>query len=281
RPWFTSASQDGAISLTEPYFFFFLQTSGVTLSRRSADGKSVLGADFTLDSLSKQMSTMGFSDSAQLILFDNQFRPLAQHNTKFELQQDPSQIAQQLQQSTFAPILNRVSSQTLYETVNMNGTTWSVTLTPVLLNDNVRLLLAEAVPQDDLIADLLSMRDQQIFVALIMLAIAFAVVGFVAQRLASPLGNLVQLTDNITRFEFKKTRYPKSRIREVANLTQSIELMEHTLHDLLRLLRETASNQEFGVLAKTITHQSYLITRAETILLYTYANENNQFITAA
>ncbi|MBF4282252.1 HD domain-containing protein [Vibrio anguillarum] len=281
RPWFTSASQDGAIRLTEPYFFFFLQTSGVTLSRRSTDGKSVLGADFTLDSLSKQMSTMGFSDSAQLILFDNQFRPLAQHNTKFELQQDPSQIAQQLQQSTFAPILNRVSSQTLYETVNMNGTTWSVTLTPVLLNDNVRLLLAEAVPQDDLIADLLSMRDQQIFVALIMLAIAFAVVGFVAQRLASPLGNLVQLTDNITRFEFKKTRYPKSRIREVANLTQSIELMEHTLHDLLRLLRETASNQEFGVLAKTITHQSYLITRAETILLYTYANENNQFITAA
>jgi HD-GYP domain-containing protein (c-di-GMP phosphodiesterase class II) len=103
----------------------------------------------------------------------------------------------------------------------------------------------------------------------------------VAERLARPLTNLVVQTDNISRFDFQKTRYPKSAIKEVADLTKSIELMEHTLHDLLRLLRDTASNQDFDVLAKIITHQSYLVTRAETILLYTYSSETQRFTTAA
>lgn len=102
-----------------------------------------------------------------------------------------------------------------------------------------------------------------------------------AERLARPLTNLVVQTDNISRFDFQKTRYPKSAIKEVADLTKSIELMEHTLHDLLRLLRDTASNQDFDVLAKIITHQSYLVTRAETILLYTYSSETQRFTTAA
>ncbi|MDA0118832.1 HD domain-containing phosphohydrolase [Vibrio sp. T11.5] len=281
RPWFVNADPDGDIRLTEPYFFYFLKTNGVTLSRRSSDGGKVVAADFTLSSLSEQIGEIGFSNNTKLVLFDNQFRVLAQHQTSIDLTQENGQIRQQLEQSLFAPILNRHSSQTLYEAFVQEGQDWSVTLTPVVLNEHVRLLLAEATPQDDLLVNLLSMRDRQIIVAIVMLALSFLVVWLVANKLATPLHNLVLLTDNITRFDFKKTRYPRSAIREVANLTESIELMEHTLHDLLRLLRETASNQDFSVLAKTITHQSYLVTKAETIVLYTYAEKQNAFEVSA
>lgn len=281
RPWFTNADPDGDIRLTEPYFFYFLKTNGVTLSRRSADGGKVVAADFTLSSLSQQIGEIGFSDNTKLMLFDNQFRVLAQHQTGVDLALDNEQIQQKLENSLFTPILDRHSSQTLYEPVVDDGKNWAVTLTPVVLNEHVRLLLAEATPQDDLLANLLSMRDRQITVAMAMLAICFVVVWVVANKLATPLQNLVLLTDNIARFDFKKTRYPKSVIKEVANLTESIELMEHTLHDLLRLLRDTASNQDFSVLAKTITHQSYLVTKAETIVLYTYSEQHKTFETAA
>ncbi|MEF1183760.1 HD domain-containing phosphohydrolase, partial [Vibrio sinaloensis] len=157
----------------------------------------------------------------------------------------------------------------------------SITLTPVNLNRHTRILLAEATPQDDLLSTLLSLRDKQITVAFSLMSMSFIVVWFVAQRLATPLQNLMYQTDSIARFDFKKTRYSKSVIKEVANLTTSIELMEHTLHDLLRLLRETASNQDFSVLAKTITHQSYLVTRAETIVLYTKESADSPFDVAA
>lgn len=282
RPWFTNADLDGEIRLTEPYLFYSMNVNGVTLSRRSPDGSKVVGADFTLESLSDQISKIGYSNNSKLVLFDNQFRVLAHHQANIDLSSDHATTINQLLGGVFRNILNRVSSQSLFETaVDDNKNLWSVTLTPVTLNQHVRLLLAEATPQDDLISNLLSMRDRQITVALSMMLASFLVVWLVAVRLSNPLQKLVALTDDIARFDFKKTRYPKSMIKEVANLTQSIELMEHTLHDLLRLLRETASNQDFTILAKTITHQSYMVTRAETIMLFAYSESEQQFTIAA
>lgn len=281
RPWFVNAESDGEIRLTEPYFFYFLKTNGVTLSRRSADGEKVVAADFTLDSLSQQISEIGFSSNSKLILFDNSFAPLAQHQSGLDLTQPKETFAPRLEDSVFRPILNRISSQTLYATSTDQEGDWSITLTPVALNKHVRLLLAEATPQNDLVANLLSMRDRQVTVALIMMFFSFLIVWYVSKRLANPLQNLVLLTDNIARFDFKKTRYPKSFIKEVANLTESIELMEHTLHDLLSLLRDTAGNHDFALLARTITHQSYLVTKAETILLSVYSEQDSRFSIAA
>ncbi|MCK6263694.1 HD domain-containing protein [Vibrio sp. ZSDE26] len=281
RPWFINADIDGEIRLTDPYMFYFLKTNGVTLSRRSINGKAVLGADFTLDSMSKQISEIGFSSNSKILLFDSNFDVLAHHQSGLDLNQPLDKLNESINSSVFKSILNRISTQTLYEQVSYSNLLWSITLTPVTLNNHARLLLAEATPQDDLISNLVSMRNKQISVAILMLAVSFLIVWIIARRLANPLQNLVDLTDNIARFDFKKTRYPKSMIKEVTNLTQSIELMEHTLHDLLRLLRETASNQDFNVLAKTITHQSYLVTRAETIILFVYSEQEEKFNTAA
>ncbi|NVD07793.1 HD domain-containing protein [Vibrio sp. JPW-9-11-11] len=265
RPWFQNASNDGEIRLTNPYFFYFLKTTGVTLSRRSANGMSVVGADFTLSALSEQLSLMGYSLGTQLMLFDDKFQVLGHHNTGLN---DDQLTREHLSKTVFAPVLNRLSSQTLYETPEYQQQSWSLTLTPVQLNGSTRLLLAEATPQEDLLAPLISLRDKQVIVAISLLSLSFILVWLVSQRLARPLRALMEQTDNIARFDFKKTRYSRSVITEVANLTKSIELMEHTLYDLLRLLRETASNQDFSVLAKTIAHQSFLVTRAETIVLF-------------
>ena len=281
RPWFKNADKDGEIRLTNPYFFYFLKTNGITLARRTPNGNSVVGADFTLNSLSEQISQLGYSDSSRLILFDNQFHVLAQHQSEIKLDDDISAVRDKLEGSIFASVLDRVSSQILYEQASQDNTNWSITLTPVSLNKHTRILLAEATPQEDLLQNLLSMRNKQVQVAFSLLAVSFLVVWFVAKRLANPLQALMQQTDSIARFDFKKTRYSRSVIKEVANLTTSIELMEHTLHDLLRLLRETASNQDFNVLAKTVTHQSYLVTRAETIVLYTKDSADGEYETAA
>src|SRR5690606_24143470 len=43
----------------------------------------------------------------------------------------------------------------------------------------------------------------------------------------------------------------------------------------------TASNQDFDLLAKTIAHQAYLVTKAETIMLYIQSDEEKKLITAA
>ena len=277
RPWYKSAEIDGQIRITEPYFFFFLKTYGITLSRTSIDGTHVIGADFTLDSLSQHLSTLNTTENAKLVIFDSQFHLLAQHNTDLALTDDAKTVEDKLAKSVFASVAGRISSQTLYETPNYADEDWSVTLTPIELSEHVQLRLAEANLQKELLKDLISMRNKQISIAIGLLLISYVLVWFISQRLARPLVHLVELTDNIARFDFKKTRYPKTMIRELGDLTQSIQLMEHTLTDLLRLLRETASNHEFDVLAKTIARQSYMITKAETIQLYTYDPQQQAF----
>ncbi|RTZ17217.1 metal-dependent phosphohydrolase [Vibrio aquaticus] len=281
RPWFVNTTKDGTIRLTEPYYFYFLKTYGVTLSRRSPNGDYVVGADFTLSSLSEQVSKLGYSNNTKLMLFDHQFKLLAHHNVPVQKAEEEQPVTPINGPYIFSPFIGKSATQTLYETIESDGQSWSITLTPVNLNKQTRLLLAEATPQDDLLASLLSMRDKQVKVAMSMLAMSFVIVWFVAQRLARPLNALMAQTENISRFNFKKTRYNKSVIREVANLTKSIELMEHTLYDLLRLLRDTAQNQDFCVLAKTLAHQTYLVTKAETIHFYTWDEQSEKFVCAA
>ncbi|GHW31870.1 chemotactic transducer-related protein [Vibrio cholerae] len=283
RPWYLNAANDGVIRITEPYLFFTLQTYGLTLSRRSFSGKQVVGADLTLKALSSELSKLGFSDHSQLILLDQQLRPLAEHNSGLNLRSDPEQIKQSLlnTDTPFASVMSRITSQAQYDTPHSQGQDWVTTLTPVKLNQQLHLFLAQATPKDELLADLITLRNRQITSAIVLLLFCFPVVIWVAKRLSSPLHNLIQLTDNIARFNFKKTRYPQTMITEAANLSQSIQLMEHALHDLLRLLRETTNNQDFAQLARTIAHQSYAITKAETILMYVYDQENNQFSVAA
>ncbi|WP_176470554.1 HD domain-containing phosphohydrolase [Vibrio metoecus] len=283
RPWYLNAENDGIVRLTEPYLFFTLQTYGLTLSRRSFNGKQVVGADLTLKALSNELGKLGFSDHSQLVLLDQQLRPLAEHNSGLNLRNKPEQIKQSLlnDDTPFASVMNRISSQPQYDTPHSQDKDWVTTLTPVKLNQQLNLFLAQATPKEELLADLITLRNRQITSAIVLLLLCFPVVIWVAKRLSSPMHNLIQLTDNIARFNFKKTRYPQTLITEVGNLSQSIQLMEHALHDLLRLLRETTNNQDFSQLAKTIAHQSYVITKAETILLYVLDQEGHDFSVAA
>ncbi|MDG3085396.1 HD domain-containing phosphohydrolase [Vibrio hannami] len=273
RPWYINARPDGEIALTEPYDFYFLKTMGVTLSRVSMDNDTVVAADITLDQLSRQLSDIAISGDTKLALFDTKFNLIAGYQYVPESDNPSIPSTSEL----FEPVLNRTSSNIIYEKVFYEDEYWSVTLTPVTLTNHINLILAEATPESELLFDLYSMRDKQIFAALLMLIASFVVIWVTVTRLTKPLKILSVMTENIRSFRFKKTRYPKSIIREVNELTYSIELMEHTLYDLLTLLQDTASKHDFEQLAKTITKQTYLITKAETIVLAIDKEQDNQF----
>lgn len=202
---------------------------------------------------------------------------LGQHNSPVSTQSPAPQNRARLQQSIFSPIMNRMSTQIIYEKVTESQEEWSVTLTPVMLTPHVTLLLAEATPKTDLLAPLLSLRDKQLTVTLILLAGGFILAFLIARHLTKPLTALVTLTSNITQFKFKQSRYPRSAIKEISNLSRSLQLMENTLNDILKLLKETAGNHDVDMLAKTITHQSYLVTKAETVIFYAFSAENQTF----
>lgn len=281
RPWYKASVDSNRISITQPYFFYFLQSYGITLSRSSADGKHVVGADFTLDSLSSKLTSMAKYPASKMIIFDSHSLPIAEHNTNLRLNEHKSDYKAALRDSIFHDIFNRASPRTIYEDREYDGEMWSVSLTPIRITPDMEVRLAEAVRHNDILSKLLLVRDTQVALAIGLLFVCFVIVLFVSRRIAKPMKRLVQLTGNIAHFDFKKTHYPHTMITELNELTHSIQLMEHTLSDLIKLLHETAANNDFDSLAKTITQQSYIITKAETIILYSYEEETSHFSVVA
>ncbi len=149
------------------------------------------------------------------------------------------------------------------------------------LTQDVTLYLAEATPHNDLLSDLISMRDKQVGRCdwYVVYLFRYRVVGRKSPFSASQYTHAAYWI--IARFDFRRTHYPKSMIKEVANLAHSIELMEHTLHDLINLLRDTAGNQSFQILAKNIAHQSYLINKLKPSCCLLKSEEKDVFDTAA
>ncbi|MGO1298231.1 MAG: HD domain-containing phosphohydrolase, partial [Vibrio sp.] len=281
RPWYQVSENKQRISITEPYAFYFLKTYGITLSRSSADNQHVVGADFTLVSLSSELASLAKYPDSKMIIFDSHLLPIAQHNTDLQLDDQQSDNTALLQHSIFRDIVNRISPRTIYEDREYDGETWSLSLTPIAISPDIKLHLAEAVRHRDVLDKLLAVRDTQVALSIGLVGVCFLIVLFVSRRIAQPMKRLVELTGNIAHFDFKKAPYPTTMITELSNLTHSIHSMEHTLSELIKSLRDTAANTDLEALAKTVARQSYAITKAETIILYSYQAEQAHFSIAA
>lgn len=281
RPWYQASKNKQSIVITEPYLFYLLKTYGITLSRSSADHRHVVGADFTLDTLSTKLASLAKYPDSKMIIFDSHLLPIAEHNTNLKLNDPQSDNTELLQNSLFRDIVNRISPRTVYENREYDGETWSLSLTPIAISPNIEVHLAEAVRHRDILEKLMAVRDTQVALSIGLLALGFLVVLLVSRRIAQPMKRLVELTGNIAHFEFKKTRYPTSMITELNDLTHSIHSMEHSLSELIKALRDTAANNDLDALAKTVARQSYAITKAETIILYSYHADQSHFSVTA
>ncbi|MEI8608000.1 cache domain-containing protein [Enterovibrio sp. Hal110] len=71
RPWYKAAPESGKIHITDPYFYFFIQRMGITLSRQLPDNDGVIAADITLASLSSFLNSLMDSEDTQLMLLDD------------------------------------------------------------------------------------------------------------------------------------------------------------------------------------------------------------------
>lgn len=79
RPWYTSASQVGGLSVTQPYAFASTGEPGVTVATPLTDRLGVFGVDLTLKALGSYLSQLALSPNGAAVVADGQGRVLAFH----------------------------------------------------------------------------------------------------------------------------------------------------------------------------------------------------------
>ena len=77
RPWYKTANETTDSVLSSPYVFFTTQQVGVTLSRLSRSGKSVVGIDMVLDDISTTLGSLKLSSNSELALVNDKDEILA------------------------------------------------------------------------------------------------------------------------------------------------------------------------------------------------------------
>ncbi|MFT0859918.1 cache domain-containing protein, partial [Ancylobacter sp. G4_0304] len=159
RRWYYDAfASDGAV-LTDPYRFFATAESGVTIARRIASNRGVMGIDLSLADLSAALRRMKSTPSSELIITDPDGAVIAASNPAAELptayQNSPSRGPVANVASTVVPtMLTAVRSHDGSDrttVISDHGRAWTMHVAP-LRSGQWTFAMAVAMPQDEIMA---------------------------------------------------------------------------------------------------------------------------------
>jgi HD-GYP domain-containing protein (c-di-GMP phosphodiesterase class II) len=98
-------------------------------------------------------------------------------------------------------------------------------------------------------------------------------IWFVAKRISNPLYKLADAAKSISHLEFETPIDTSSNIKEVHELSVTMDLMQSTINRFINLINTLASEQNLDDLLQSISHETMLISHADGVLTY-LMNEN-------
>jgi nitrate/nitrite-specific signal transduction histidine kinase len=149
-----------------------------------------------------------------------------------------------------------------------SGQRWIGSARVVAKTGGVDLYALMLTPVDELLVDAVAIREQLIFIALIVLLMFIPVIWYTAQRISTPLHVLSKEAEAISRFDFDETKQKTSFIKEVDELDSAMTLMKSTINKFIKLINSLAGEQDLDALLKIITQETMLVSKSDAALIY-------------
>ncbi|MFC5521083.1 cache domain-containing protein [Polaromonas jejuensis] len=244
-PWYQGASELnlGTFQATDPFVLQLPAEFGMALSRPLIGPKGgVAAAMFTVAGLSDFLRARGEESHAELILFDEQgrvwgwsradrLRRLLASGTPASLTAlgDPLYAALQ-------PLVAEVSPKdtSIHSVEGAAGQRFAAVVMPMEGVFSRRAYVALVSDQNLLLAQVRRMRWMLLGVGLAGLLLLMPMLFWMANRLATPLKNLVRAAKHIRQFEFDSDIPQDSGIAEVRRLQESLALARVALQGFAR-----------------------------------------------
>ncbi|PKH08044.1 HD domain-containing phosphohydrolase [Moritella sp. Urea-trap-13] len=283
RPWFIETKQGGDINVSEPYYFYFFQHFGITFSRRSLDGKSVIAADFTLDSLNDVMAEMAYSVDSKIYLFTAKGSLLA--SNQIIKADDPSKkiALQDLGLKTLIPNLSKVNiNDGESRRIEWQGQEWQLIITPMVMSEDEILYLVNVVSLEAVLADSNDFYNDLLLISLTVVVLSLFIVVSATRHVVRPLTFLVKSLEDIQRFSFKRRPYRSSGITEIDQINETMLLMEEVLFNFIQNLKQVARSTAPEEMSSSLVSQVQDILKSDDCLLFTNSRQSrSEFSLAA
>ncbi|GLS92444.1 metal-dependent phosphohydrolase [Psychromonas marina] len=257
RPWYSNAKNSNTYTITEAYLFHASQEFGVTLAIEDKSTGAVIGADYTLDTLSKLLQEFRAYPSSQRIVVDQQEKVIAYQNTDLLLSKQGKFDTFKSLSDIHLPELNYVFEhyQGQQESIlfSFNGEDWLAKIDNISSYNN--LMLLQLVKTKELLSDAYSLRFQSVLITLLIILATLPIAWYFARLLTAPISGLTKDLQKIKNFDFTEKITTKTPIKEIADLISVTNSMKDTISHFQNLSASLVSKQSTKQLLSKISNE--------------------------
>ncbi len=278
RPWYRLAMESLDTVLSPVYRLALGNQLGLTLSRSLPGRVGVVAASLELGSLEGLLDRHRPTPGSRLAIVNGQGLVLAASGQSPEAGSTATPAAgtqSQRLDTLGVPALRGVSSQ-LRQRVGrgflgqrLGGSDWRTAVLPLPSPVQGRpLYLVVAVPDDELLAEARRQQQEGLLVTALVMLLLVPVVLLVAGRLSAELRRLAAVAAAIRRFEFDAGSPLRSFVREVDELSLTLDGLRGTVQRFLAISAMLAAEDDVDRLLEKLLVESIAAAGAQSGALY-------------
>jgi HD-GYP domain-containing protein (c-di-GMP phosphodiesterase class II) len=280
RDWYRQARAATGLTLTRPYLFYLARTVGVTLARQADDSGVVVASDVTLDNLSKAISRYKKTPGTEIVLFAEDGSVIAYPEAGKQLlgtSGNDISIARlsDLGSDVLTYLGRDLQAKAGSLAFSFDNRKWEGAIRKVTRDGVPAIYVLMTTPQDELLAEAISLRTRSVMIMAVIILIAIPVVWYLAEKISGPIRRLAIVAGEISRFNFNGSKQTHSFIKEVDALSQAMEMMKATINRFLTLINSLASEQDFDSLLQGISRETMAIGEADGVLVYLLSEDES------
>ncbi|KJC48469.1 adenylate cyclase [Bradyrhizobium sp. LTSP849] len=269
RPWYVEAFKNDKTLLTGPYIFYATEEPGYTLRKPLKEGRrGVVAGDVLLNRFEDMLTQQKLGESGVAFLF-NQSGQIVAHPDMSRLvagipgRHDDLPPIGALKWPGFEPIVRswreRGPAQQFF--ADDLGRTYVAAVHDLATTGSANVRLAIVAPLDEFYAQIIQERRTLFALALAFVGATLPFAFWLGSRMAQPLRNIVEQTDEIQRFQIAERPRVHSIIAEIEELGRSVFTMRSVVRSfasfiprqIVRQLIETGSSLSLGGSRREVT----------------------------
>jgi len=276
RSWYLEASTEP--DATSPYIFYFSSDVGITAKIKSRQPGVVVATDITLDRLSDTINKYQLTPGSEAVLINAEGQTFAYRDPeKIIIKSEGDQLKladlQQLGSDVLAYLSEDIEALEQDLDFEYRGEQWTGAARIIGRPGGVDLYALIISPVDELLSEAAELRAQSFIATAVITLLFIPLIWFVAKQISNPLYKLADAAKSISHLEFETPIDTSSNIKEVHELSVTMDLMQSTINRFISLINTLASEQNLDDLLQSISYETMLISHADGVLTY-LMNEN-------
>jgi len=273
REWYKAAIGTDQLTPSAFYRFFTTREVAISMARRLPDGGAVVGADLALGDLEDGLARLRVTPSSRLAILDSQGGVIALSDPEEGMlrvdQGEAELVAMPRLSGLEDPVYSRLGQEVEMgigagrHELDIAGETWMISLSPLPTRSGEGVSLAVLIPRDELLADVIRVRNQSTLISLGLLLAAVALVIGVSRHIARSLNALAQEAEDVRKFKLDTPITVRSRIQEVDDLAATMGVMKSSIQQFLTISQALSAEKDYRRLLEMILSEARNVAQAE------------------